>query len=140
LHSPLQVPPSPAVTEGDEMAQQSESVTGLLRGALDDVRDLIREEVALARAELRHEASKVGAAGVQFGIAAVALWFAGMFLLIAGALGLAALFDWPAWAGFAVVSVLLAVAGFVAFVSGRRAVRTVQPLPRTVDSIKETFQ
>ena len=122
------------------MDQQSESVTGLLRGALDDVRDLIREEVALARAEVRYEASKVGAAGIQFGVAAVALWFAGMFLFTAGALGLAALLNWPAWAGFAVVSALLAVAGAVAFMSGRRAVRAVQPLPRTIDSIKETLQ
>lgn len=122
------------------MAQQSESVTGLLRGALDDVRDLIREEVALARAELRYEAGKVTAAGVQFGVAAVALWFAGMFLLVAAALGIATLFAWPAWAGFGVVGVLLAVAGLVAFISGRRAVRSVQPLPHTVESLKETFQ
>jgi Flp pilus assembly protein TadB len=122
------------------MAHESESVPGLVKGALDDVRDLIREEVALARAELRYELSKVTAAGVQFGIAAVSLWFAGMFLLVAVALGLAALFSWPAWAGFAVVAVLLAVAGVVAFVGGRKAVRQVQPLPRTVDSIKENFQ
>jgi hypothetical protein len=122
------------------MAHESESVTGLLKSALDDVRDLIREEVALARAELRFELSKVAAAGVQFGIAAVALWFAGMFVLIAAALGLAALFTWPAWAGFAVVAALLAVAGIVAFLGGRKAVRDVQPLPRTVDSIKENFQ
>jgi hypothetical protein len=122
------------------MAYQSESVTGLLRGALDDVRDLIREEVALARAEVRFEASKVATAGVQFGAAAVALWFAGMFLLIAAALGISTLFNWPAWAGFAVISVLLAVGGFVAFMSGRSAVRGIQPLPRTIDSIKENFQ
>lgn len=122
------------------MAYESESVTGLLRGALDDVRDLIREEVALARAEMRYELSKIQAAGVQFGIAAVALWFAGMFLLIAAALGIATLFNWPAWTGFAIVAVLLGVAGLVAFMGGRKAVRNVQPLPRTVESIKETFQ
>lgn len=122
------------------MAHESESVAGLLKGALDDVRDLIREEVALARAELRFELSKITSAGVQFGIAAVALWFAGMFLLIAAALGVATLFSWPAWAGFAVVAVLLLVAGAVAFMGGRKAVREVQPLPHTVDSIKENFQ
>jgi Flp pilus assembly protein TadB len=122
------------------MAHESESITGLLKGALDDVRDLIREEVALARAELRFELSKVATAGMQFGIAAVAGWFAGMFLLIAAALGIAALFEWPAWAGFGVVAVLLAVAAAVAFMGGRKAVREVQPLPRTIDSVKENFQ
>jgi hypothetical protein len=127
--------------EGENpMAHESESITGLLKGALDDVRDLIREEVALARAELRFELSKVTSAGVQFGIAAVAAWFAGMFLLIAAALGIAALFVWPAWAGFAVVAVLLGVAAAVAFMGGRKAVREVQPMPRTVDSLKENFQ
>lgn len=122
------------------MDPQSESLTGLLRGALDDVRDLIREEVALARAEVRYEVGKVTSAGVQFAIAAVALWFAGMFVLIAAALGLALLFSWPAWAGFAAIGVLLAVVGLVAAMSGRRAVREVQPLPRTVGSIRENFQ
>jgi hypothetical protein len=122
------------------MAQQSESLTGLLRGALDDVRDLVREEVALARAELRYEVGKVTSAGVQFGIAAVALWFAGMFVLIAAALGIAQLLAWPAWAGFASVGVLLGIVGLVAAMSGRRAVREVQPLPRTVGTIKENFQ
>ena len=122
------------------MAYESESLTGLLRGALDDARDLIREEVALARAEIRYELGKVTAAGMQFGIAAVALWFAGMFLLIAAALGIATLFNWPAWTGFAIVGVLLGIAGVIAFMGGRRAVQNVQPLPRTVESLKETFQ
>jgi hypothetical protein len=122
------------------MAQQSESLTGLLRGALDDVRDLIREEVALARAELRYEVGKATSAGIQFGIAAVALWFAGMFVLIAAALGIAQLLGWPAWAGFITVGVLLGIVGLVAAMSGRRAVRAVQPLPRTVGTIKENFQ
>ena len=122
------------------MSYESESVTGLLKGALDDVRDLVREEVALARAELRYEASKVTTAGVQFGAAAVALWFAGTCLVVAMALGISAVFTWPAWAGFAVGGALLAVFGLGAFLSGRSAVRTIQPMPRTVESIKENFQ
>lgn len=120
--------------------EKDASVGGLVRGALDDVRDLFREEVALARAELRHELSKATAAGAQFGAAAVALWFAGMFLFVALALGIAALFEWPAWSGFAIVSVLLAVAGILLFAGGRKAVREVRALPHTVDSIKENFQ
>lgn len=122
------------------MALQSESLTGLVRGALDDVRELIREEVALARAELRYEVGKATTAGVQFGIAGVALWFSLMFVLIAAALGIAQLFTWPAWAGFVTIGVVLGIVGLVAAMSGRRAVREVQPLPRTVGTIKETFQ
>lgn len=116
------------------------SIGGLVRGALDDVRDLIREEVALARAELRQEMSKASGAAVQFGIAGAALLFAGVCFLVAIALGLAALLDWPAWAGFAVVAGVLAAIGAFTFAGGRRAVKTVQPLPRTMHTIKENFR
>jgi uncharacterized membrane protein YqjE len=123
------------------MAYESEASVGtLIRGALDDTRDLIREEIALARVELRQEAGKLMAAGVQFGIAGVSLWFAGMFLLVAIALGIVALFAWPAWAGFALVSVILGITGAVMLVSARHAMRRVEPLPRTVSSIKENLQ
>jgi hypothetical protein len=123
------------------MAYESEASVGtLIRGALDDARELIREEIALARAEMRQEAGKLIAAGVQLGIAGVSLWFAGMFLLVAIALGIVALFAWPAWAGFALVSVILGIGGAVMLVSARQAMRRVEPLPRTVSSIKENFQ
>lgn len=123
------------------MAYESDASVGtLIRGALDDMRELIREEIALARVEMRQEASKLAAAGVQFGIAGVALWFAGMFLLVAIALGIVAAFGWPAWTGFALVAVVLAIAGAVMLASARQAIRRVEPLPRTVGSIKENFQ
>jgi Flp pilus assembly protein TadB len=123
------------------MAHEShESVGGLVRGALDDVRELFREEVALAKAEVRQELSKAATAGMNFGIAGVSLLFAGTFLLIALALGIAAVFGWPAWAGFAIVAVLLAIVGAVMFASARRAVRNVQPLPRTVNTLKENLR
>ena len=123
------------------MALETDTSIGtLLRGALDDARDLFREEVALAKAELQHELSKVAAAGVQFGAAAVMLWFALMFVLVALALGIATLFDWPAWTGFAILAVVLAIGGVIALAGGRRAVRHVQPLPHTIDSIKGTFR
>jgi hypothetical protein len=117
-----------------------ESLGGLVRSTLDDVRELVREELLLARVELRQELNKATAAGVQFGAAAVSLWFAAAFLLAAVALGISAAFNWPAWAGFGIVAVLLAIAGLVFVSGGRRAVREVRPLPRTVETIKETFK
>ncbi len=123
------------------MAHESEQPVGsLVRGALDDLRDLFREELALARAELRQEFSKLAAAGVQFGIAGVALWFAGMFLLVAIALGISAFFNMPAWTGFVIVAVVLGTVGAVMFLGARSALRRVEPMPRTVGSIKENFQ
>ena len=116
------------------------SLGGLVRGALDDFRELIREEIALARAEMKFELGKAARAGMQFGVAGVSLWFAAMFLLVAVALGIAALFEWPAWAGFGLVALVLAVVGMIFVSSGRRAVSTVQPLPRTIATLKENMR
>jgi pilus assembly protein TadC len=112
----------------------------LLRGALDDVRELFREEVALARAELGAEVSKATSAATGFGAAAAAFACAGVFLLTAVALGIAMAFHWPAWTGFAIVGVVLAIAGAIIYMSARRTLRKIRGLPRTVETVKETFQ
>jgi Flp pilus assembly protein TadB len=123
------------------MAHESDaSMSTLLRNALDDVRELFREEVALARAELRAEVSKATSAASGFGAAAAALSCAGLFLLTALALGIAIFMEWPAWSGFAIVGVVLAIAGAIMFMSSRRTLREIRGLPRTVETVKETFQ
>jgi hypothetical protein len=116
------------------------SVGSLIRGALDDARELIREEIALARAELRAEATRVSAAGARMGMGGVLLLFAAAMLLVAVSLGVAALFEWPAWAGFGVVALLLALGGAILASSGRNLLRRVETLPRTRHTLKENFR
>jgi len=126
---------------GYPMAHETEASMGtLVRGALDDVRELFREEIALARAELRAEVSKATTAAGGFGAAAAALYFAGLFILTALALGIATLFGWPAWTGFALVGVVLAIAGAVLFMSARKTMREVRGMPRTVESVQRTVE
>lgn len=123
------------------MAERTDTSVGdLLKGALDDVRELFREELALARAEVRAEMSKVTASAVRFGAGGVALWFAGMFLFVTLALGISALLQWPAWAGFGIVTLLLGIAGVVLVMAGRSSIRDVRPMPRTVHTVKENFR
>ena len=123
------------------MAPETEtSITGLVRGVLDDARDLIREEVALAKAEARLEVSRAASAGARFGAAAVAGWFALMFVLGAIALGISAAFNWPAWAGLAIVGVLLGITAAVMVSAARAAARRIEPMPRTIQSVKENFR
>jgi Putative Actinobacterial Holin-X, holin superfamily III len=76
-----------------------ESIGSLIRGILTDVQTLIREEIALARVEIREQAGRARAAALSFGIAAAALAFGAIFLLVAIALGIASLLGWPAWTG-----------------------------------------
>ena len=120
---------------------QPESIGALLRGILMDLRTLIREEIALARVELREQAGRARAAAMSFAIAAVALLFGGTFLLIALATAIADLLDWPVWAGFLAVAVLLSLVGFVTLSSGRRKLATVSAVPEeTISTVKENSE
>ena len=118
-----------------------ETIRGLVRGILTDIRTLIHEEIALARVEIREQAGKARAAAISFGMAAAALVFAGTFLLIAMATAIADLFGWPIWAGFLVMAVLLGAAGVFTFLSGRTQLKSVHAVPpETMSTLKENSE
>ena len=118
-----------------------ESIGSLVKGILNDVRTLIREEIALARVEMREQAGRAKAAAMSFGIAAAALAFGGVFLLVAIALGVAYLLGWPAWTGFLIVAVLLCIGGFFTLSSGRKQLASVHAVPEeTVTTLKENSE
>ena len=125
----------------DPQVTQTESLGGLVRGILMDLRTLIREEIALARVEIREQATRARAAAMSFGIAAASLLFGATFLLIAMAIGIADLLNWPAWTGFLIVAVLLAGVGFFTMSSGRKQLQTVHAVPEeTVTTLKENSE
>ena len=118
-----------------------ESIGGLLRGILTDVRELVREELALARLEMREQANRARLAIALLAAAAVALALGTVFLLIAIANGIAYALGWPVWAGYLVVALLLAIGGTVGLTAGRQRLRNVTPLPQeTVATLKENSQ
>jgi hypothetical protein len=125
----------------DPQVTHQESLGGLIRGILMDLRTLIREEIALARVEIREQVTRARTAAISFGIALGALLFGGIFLLIAMAMGIADLLNWPAWTGFLIVAVLLALIGFVTLSSGRKKLQTVHAVPEeTVTTLKENSE
>ena len=118
-----------------------ESIGGLIRGILTDLRTLIREEIALARVEIREQAGKARAAALSFGMAAAALAFGATFLLIAIATAISEFLGWPLWSGFLIVAVLLSIAGFVGLSAGRRQLQTFHAVPEeTVSTVKENSE
>lgn len=124
----------PEIVHGD-------SIGGLLRGILMDVRTLIREEIELARIEIGEQAGRARAAAVSFAVAAVALAAGGILLLIALATAIADLLDWPVWSGFLIVAALLSVVGMVTLASGRRQLQRVHAVPaETVTTLKENSE
>jgi len=118
-----------------------DSIRGLIRGILTDLRTLIREEIALARVELKEQAGRARTAAMSFGMAVAALAFGGTFLLIAVAIAIADLLNWPVWTGFLIVAVVLSLIGVVSLSSGRRQLRTLHAVPEeTVSTLKENSE
>jgi hypothetical protein len=124
---------------GDDF-RTSMTFTTLLAGVVDDIRELFRQEFALARYEVRDELIKARVAAVALGVALVAMGAGGLLLLFALARGLAALVGWPVWAGDAVIGALLAVGGALAFRMGRRRLVAVHPMPsQTIKTVRENI-
>ncbi|GAA5025942.1 hypothetical protein GCM10023258_19280 [Terrabacter aeriphilus] len=94
---------------------------------------LLRQEVELAKAELKQTTSRAGKAAGMFGGAAVAGWMALLFLSLAVWEWLASALDSRAWAAVIVMAVWGVVAGVLAAV-GRRTTQQIQGLPRTAET------
>lgn len=117
------------------------SFASLLSDVLNDIRDLFRQEVNLAKVEIKQEVANAKAAAIKIGIAAVALFLAAIFLLTALSRGVADLFHIPIWAGFAIVGVLLGIVGGVLLAAARPNVAAAGPIPpRTVRTMKENVE
>lgn len=117
------------------------SFAALLSGAINDVRELFRQEVSLARAEIRQEVVNAKSAAMKLGAAAVTALFATLFVLIALARGLSQLFVMPVWAGFAIVGGVLAIATGVLVAVAWPNLKSVGPMPeRTMRTMKENLE
>jgi len=116
----------------------TESIGDLVRGILADMRTLIREEIALARVELKEQAARARGAAISFGVMAFALLLGIIFLLAAAGTALADAMDWPSWAVFLGMAVLLCGLGFLMLSSGRKQVHDMTSARvETVATMKE---
>jgi Putative Actinobacterial Holin-X, holin superfamily III len=100
-----------------------------------DLSTLMRQELALAQAELKAEASKTGKAAGALGAAGLAGYLAVLFLSIClwWALGHLIGNSWSAL----VVAALWGIVAAVLYTTGRKKLREVHPTPeRTVDTLK----
>lgn len=106
----------------------------LVRELLQDAQGLLREEVRLAKAELRHEAKKAGKGAAAIGaggaVLYAALFFLGATLVLVGATFL------PAWLSALIVTVIYGVAGWAALGYGRKELEKTRP-SRAIEHAKE---
>jgi hypothetical protein len=114
----------------------SASVGELIGEVAQDLSTLMRQELALAKAEVKEEASKAGKAAGMLGAAGFAGYMVLLFASIAAWWGLAEVMA-KGWAAL-VVTAVWAVAGAVLFTVGRQRIREVNPKPeRTTQTVKE---
>jgi hypothetical protein len=120
--------------EGRHPDVAESSVGDLLGNVTRDLSTLMRQELALAQAEVKQEVSKTAKGAAAVSGAGVAGYFVLLFLSIALWAGLSNVMD-AGWAGL-VVAVLWAVIGGILFAVGRSKLREVHPKPeRTVDTL-----
>src|SRR3954452_12084282 len=126
---------TPMIDEGRPDVEGA-SVGALIGEVTKDLSTLMRQELELAKAELKIEAKKAGQGAGMFGAAGFAGYMVLLFLSIALWWALENVMD----AGLAalIVAVIWAVIGAVAFVLGRKKFREVNPKPeRTVDTLQQ---
>ena len=104
-----------------------------------DMSTLVRQEVALAKAELQQEAKTAGTAFGAFGGAGFAGYFVLVFLSLAAMYGLDAVMP-TGWAALIVAGVWAVIAAVFA-VMGRNKLKGFNPKPeRTIETVKEDVQ
>lgn len=121
--------------------EKDPSIAQLISGVVGDAQTLVRQEIALARQEITKEITNAKQAAIKLGIAGGVLAVAGLLLILALAQGIADLLNWPHWAGYVLVGVVLAIVGYVLLSSAQKQIKAVQPVPKqTIETLKENAE
>lgn len=121
--------------------ERETSISSLVGGIVGDVQTLLRNEIALAREEVRQEVNTAKSAGIKLGIAIGVLAVGGLFILHAVAQALADLLNWPTWSGYTILGLVLAIAGGILLSSAQKQLKEVHPVPQqTVETMKENVE
>ncbi|GAB3605340.1 phage holin family protein [Conyzicola nivalis] len=118
-----------------EQKAASTSLGDLLGEVSRDISTLMRQEVELAKAELKQSATRAGKGAGLLGGAGYAGAMAVLFLSIALWWGLGHLID-NGWSAV-VVAVIWGIIAAIMYSVGRKKLKEVQGLPQTVDSLKK---
>ncbi|MEU3726985.1 phage holin family protein [Streptomyces sp. NPDC031705] len=122
--------------QGPGSARTEESVGELVSRASQQISELVREEMQLARAEMTRKGKRFGVGGGLFGGAGLLGLLAAQALVGAGIAALSLLL--PVWASALIVAALLAAVAAVLAAGGKKQIaRAGSPAPeQTIDSVK----
>lgn len=125
----------PGHESGREKAETA-SIGELVADVSQGLSTLLRQEIALARAEAKQSVTQAGKAGGKFGAAALAGWMAVLFLSLAVWEWISSALDSRGWAAVIVMAVW-AIIGAVLYSLGRNDLKNIQGMERTVETTKQ---
>ena len=126
----------------DLQTHNEPSLTNLVKGIIDDVQDLTKQQFALLKQEIKEDMTKTRKAAMPMVIGMVVA-FVGTLLL---AHMLALLLGWvfptlPLWAAYGIVGLLVTGTGIGLFFVGEKQFETFNPLPdRSLEALKENVE
>ncbi len=128
-------------TAGADHAAASEtpslgSLGEIIADISSDLSTLVRQELDLAKAEVSESARKAGKGAGLLGGAGVGAHMALLFLSITIWFALEALLDSLAWSALIVTAIWAVIAAVLAQV-GRTQLKTINGIPRTVETAKQ---
>lgn len=126
---------TPPPTDADRRAE-TESLGTLLSQVTSDLSTLMRQELALAKAELAESAKKAGTGAGLLGGAGVAAHFVLLFLSIALWAAIGGTAVGYAWSGLIVAAVWAIIAVILAL-TGKKSLDQVKGMPQTADTLQQ---
>jgi uncharacterized membrane protein YqjE len=126
----------------DVRSPNDPSVTTLVSGIVCEVQELIKQQVALVRVEVRNDFQKTKSAisSLAIGAGILLLGIILACLMVVYALN-AAWPELPLWACYAIVGGVLLALGVILLYAGKRKFDTFNPLPdQSFEALKENLQ
>ena len=117
---------------------QETSVGELIGNISNDLSQLFRQEVELAKVEARQEASRAARAGSKLAVAGVAGLLAALLVSMAAGWLLDQAMNRAL--AFLIIGLVWAIVGAVLYTAGRRDLKDVEALPATRETIKEDVE
>jgi len=116
------------------------SLTSLVKGIIDDVQDLTKQQFELFKQEVKEDMTKTRNAALPM-VAGGVVCLIGFLMLchalawILGAVGL------PMWASYLIVGGVITAGGVILFLVGQQKMSSFNPLPdRSLEALKENVQ
>jgi len=120
-------------------ALQDGSLNELLRTATSDLSTLFRQELELAKVEIKSDVRQAGKVGGMFGAGAISAHLALLFVSFALAWSLDEVMHRAL--AFLIVAVVYGIVAAVLFMRGRDEAKNLNPVPeQTVETLKEDVQ